>query len=287
MRLLVPNTVAEYNQQLHQMYFVNGSVIKFGHFQSYQAGDAEYRGQEFDWIFIDEATQFTEDEFRLLGGCLRGVNNIPKYFRLSCNPGGVGHYWVKRIFIDRDFKTDSENPEENEDPRDYDFIFARVEDNTALMNSKDGNEYLKMLSQLPESIREAHRQGNWDALGGNYFPEFTVANHTCKPFPIPAHWKRYRAFDFGLDMFACLWVAVDENGRNYVYREYQKDNLIVSGAAEQAIQNTGISEKITATFAPPDMWNRQKDSGKSMAELFMLNGLPIIKANNDRVQGCC
>jgi phage terminase large subunit len=285
MRLLVPNTVAEYNQQLHQMYFVNGSVIKFGHFQSYQAGDAEYRGQEFDWIFIDEATQFTEDEFRLLGGCLRGVNNIPKYFRLSCNPGGVGHYWVKRIFIDRDFKTDSENPEENEDPRDYDFIFARVEDNTAYMHSKDGKEYLKMLSQLPESIREAHRRGNWDAIGGNYFPEFTVANHTCKPFAIPAHWKRYRAFDYGLDMFACLWIAVDESGRSYVYREYQKDNLIVSDAAEQAIQNTGISEKITATFAPPDMWNRQKDSGKSMAELFMLNGLPIIKANNNRVQG--
>ena len=285
MRLLVPNTVAEYNQQLHQMYFVNGSVIKFGHFQSYQAGDAEYRGQEFDWIFIDEATQFTEDEFRLLGGCLRGVNNIPKYFRLSCNPGGVGHYWVKRIFIDRDFKTDSENPEENEDPRDYDFIFARVEDNTALMNSKDGNEYLKMLSQLPESIREAHRQGNWDALGGNYFPEFTVASHTCKPFPIPTHWKRYRAFDYGLDMFACLWVAVDENGRSYVYREYQKDNLIVSAAAQAAIDNTGISERIQTTFCPPDMWNRQKDSGKCMAELFMLSNLPILKANNNRVQG--
>ena len=144
---------------------------------------------------------------------------------------GIGHYWVKRIFIDRDFKTDSENPEENEDPRDYDFIFARVEDNTALMNSKDGNEYLKMLSQLPESIREAHRQGNWDALGGNYFPEFNEA-HVCKPFPIPTHWKRYRAFDYGLDMFACLWVAVDENGRSYVYREYQKENLIVSDAAE-------------------------------------------------------
>ena len=82
----------------------------------------------------------------------------------------------------------------------------------------DGN-LMMIEAPFPESIREAHRQGNWDALGGNYFPEFTVADHTCKPFPIPAHWKRYRAFDFGLDMFACLWVAVDENGRNYVYRE--------------------------------------------------------------------
>jgi len=284
MMRLVPNTVAEYNSQLHQMYFINGSVIKFGHFQSYEAGDAEYRGQEFDWIFIDEATQFTEDEFRLLGGCLRGVNAIPKYFRLSCNPGGIGHLWVKRLFIDRDFKTDSENPEENENPNDYEFVFARVEDNTALMKSEDGKAYLQMLSQLPESIREAHRNGNWDALGGNYFPEFSEA-HVCKPFPIPAHWKRYRAFDYGLDMFACLWIAVDEYGRCYVYREFQQSNLIVSDAAQAAVENTGIGERIATTFAPPDMWNRQKDSGKSMAELFMVNGIGIIKANNNRVQG--
>jgi phage terminase large subunit len=163
-------------------------------------------------------------------------------------------------------------------------VFARVEDNTALMKSEDGKAYLQMLSQLPESIREAHRNGNWDALGGNYFPEFSEA-HVCKPFPIPAHWKRYRAFDYGLDMFACLWIAVDEYGRCYVYREFQQSNLIVSDAAQAAIENTGIGERIATTFAPPDMWNRQKDSGKSMAELFMVNGIGIIKANNNRVQG--
>ena len=146
---MLPSTIAEYNSQLHQYYFINGSTIKLGHFQSYSQAADEYQGQEYDWIFMDEATQFTEQEFRLLGGCLRGVNKIPKKFRLTMNPGGVGHRWVKRLFIDRQFKTDCENPEENENPDDYEFIQALVTDNTALMNSSGGKQYLAMLSALP------------------------------------------------------------------------------------------------------------------------------------------
>ena len=227
----------------------------------------------------------TYQEFRLLGGCLRGVNDIPKHFYLTCNPGGIGHQWVKRLFIDRDFKTDSANPEENENPDDYLFIQALVEDNKALMGTPDGAAYKGMLSSLPENIRAAHRYGDWNALSGQYFPEFTTAHHVCKPFPIPDHWQRYRAFDYGLDMLACLWAAIDEAGRIYIYRELKMPNLIVTDAAELIKSNTGRNEKIQITFAPPDMWNRQKDTGKSMAELFMLNDVPIIKADNQRVQG--
>lgn len=283
-RLLVPATLAAYNVQQHEMTFVNGSSIKFGHFQSYDSAFTEYQGQEYDWIFMDEATQFTEEEFRLLGGCLRGVNDIPKQFFLSCNPGGVGHFWVKRLFIDRKYKTDG-NPEENENPEDYFFIQATVDDNTALMASKDGEAYKKMLSSLPENIRKAHRYGDWDVLSGNYFPEFKPETHCIDAFSIPKRWLRYRAFDYGLDMLSVGWYAVDERGRAYLYREYNEKGLNVSDAAQAIITNTGIGENIVCTFAPPDMWNRQKDSGKSMAELFMVNGVPIIRANNSRVQG--
>jgi phage terminase large subunit len=282
---LVPTALATYNVQQKQMYFINGSIIKFGHFQSYQSAMTEYQGQEYDWIFFDEATQFTEEEFRYMGGCLRGANEIPKQFFLTCNPGGVGHRWVKRLFIDRDFKQDSQNPEENENPDDYYFIQAKVDDNVALMNSKDGEAYKRMLSSLPESIRAAHRDGDWDVLSGSYFPEFSPGKHVVAPFKIPAHWTRYRAFDYGLDMLAVVWAAVDERGRAVIYREYRQSNLNVSEAAQAIIANTGIDERIAVTFAPPDMWNRQKDSGKSMAELFMVNGVPIIKADNNRVQG--
>lgn len=283
---LVPNSIASYNGALRTMYFMNGSFIKFGHAQSATAIETEYQGQEYDWIFLDEATQFTEQEFRTLGGCLRGVNEIPKRFYLTCNPGGIGHRWVKRLFIDRDFKTGSSNPEENENPDDYSFIFASVEDNTALMNSKGGEAYKQMLSSLPEKLRAAHRYGDWDALSGCYFDEFSLNKHTCRPFAIPQNWLRYRAFDYGLDMFACYWVAVEpETGRSYVYREFCKSDMIVGDAAKAILDNTLPGERVQITFAPPDMWNRQKDSGKSMAELFMLSGVSIVKSSNNRVQG--
>lgn len=285
MQKLVPPQLATYNVQLHQMYFTNGSVIKFGHFNSYTSAFREYQGQEYDWIFMDEGTQFTEEEFRLMGGCNRGVNNIPKQMFITCNPGGVGHRWVKRLFIDRNFRTDSANPEENENPEDYYFIQATVDDNTALLSSKDGDAYKKMLSSLPENIRAAHRYGDWDVLSGNYFPEFSIGKHVIAPFKIPSHWTRYRSFDYGLDMLAVVWAAVDEKGRAYIYRELRQSNLNVSEAAQAILDNTGRDERISVTFAPPDMWNRQKDSGKSMAELFMVNGVPIIKADNNRVQG--
>ncbi len=285
LKMIPQPQVGVYNIQLHQIYFTNGSTIIFGHFNSYNSAFQEYQGQEYDWIFIDEATQFTEQEFRLLGGCLRGVNEFPKRMYLTCNPGGVGHRWVKRLFVDRDFKTDCENPEENEDPNDYEFIQATVDDNTALMKSEGGRDYLKQLSQLPENIRAAHRYGDWDGLSGNYFPEFSEGKHTCEPFPIPRWWRRYRALDYGLDMLACYWFAVDETGRVWCYRELKQKDLVVSDAARMILENTGINEHIDITFAPPDLWSRTKDSGKSMAELFMTNGVPLVKASNNRVQG--
>ena len=285
LKMIPQPQVGVYNIQLHQIYFTNGSTIIFGHFNSYNSAFQEYQGQEYDWIFIDEATQFTEQEFRLLGGCLRGVNEFPKRMYLTCNPGGVGHRWVKRLFVDRDFKTDCENPEENEDPSDYEFIQATVDDNTALMKSEGGRDYLKQLSQLPENIRAAHRYGDWEGLSGNYFPEFSEGKHTCEAFPIPRWWRRYRSLDYGLDMLACYWFAVDETGRAWCYRELKQKDLVVSDAARMILENTGINEHIDITFAPPDMWSRTKDSGKSMAELFMTNGVPLVKASNNRVQG--
>ncbi len=279
---MVPQQIASYNGTLHTMYFTNESVIKFGHYQGVRA-ETEYHGQEYDWIFMDEATHFTERDFRFLGGLLRGVNKIPKRFYLTCNPGGVGHQWVKRLFIDKKYITDRINPEENENPKDYTFIPATVEDNTYLLKASPA--YVQMLSALPENIRRAHRYGDWDALAGTYFSEFDDTRHVIEPFNIPEHWVRYRAFDYGLDMLAVGWFAQDERGRSYMYRELKMPNLNVAEAAKQIINCTLPSERISITFAPPDMWSRQKDTGKTMAELFFLNGVPILRADNNRVQG--
>ncbi len=277
MLAILPQEIATYNGTLNIIYFINGSTIKFGNMPGYGAAVAgKYQGQEYDWIFMEEATQFTEQEFRGLGACLRGVNKIPKRFYLTCNPGGVGHHWVKRLFVSREFRT-------GENPADYCFIKATVEDNKDLMESSP--DYVQALDLLPEDIRNAHRYGDWDALAGTYFSEFRPELHTCKPFQIPDEWPRYRAFDYGLDMFACLWIAVDFSGRCYVYREYCESDLVVSDAARVMRACTPPEERVSFTIAPPDMWNRQKDSGKNMAELFMQNGIGLLKASNSRIQG--
>lgn len=281
-KALVPEQVGKYIASQRAMYFVNGSVIRFGHFRG-QVDLSEYQGQEYDWIFMDEATQFTEGEFRFLGGCLRGVCEVPKRFYLTCNPGGVGHRWVKRLFIDRDFKTQCENVEERENPDDYAFIFASVEDNKALMESSPA--YISMLASLPEAIRAAHRYGDWDAMTGVYFSEFSQEVHCTKGFKIPEAWPRFRAFDYGLDCFACLWIAVSPSGRCYVYREFWQPGLIVREAVAAIFENQLPDENVTATFAPPDIWSRQKDSGRSMAEIFALGGVGLIKASNNRAAG--
>ena len=86
-------------------------------------------------------------------------------------------------------------------------------------------------------------------------------------------------------MFACFWWAVDEDGRCWCVRELEEKGLIVQEAAAKMLEHTLPNEKISMTYAPPDMWSRQKDSGRTMAELFMQNGVAIVKSDNNRVQG--
>ena len=160
MRRMVPAALAVYNGTMHMFTFANGSIVKFGHYGAND--DLEYQGQEYDWIFMDEATQFTEYQFRVLGACLRGATKIPRRMYLTCNPGGVGHFWVKRLCVSRDYK-------DGETPKAYTFIAATVKDNPQLLeNSPD---YIKQLELLPEDKRAAWLNGDWDAMSGTFFPE--------------------------------------------------------------------------------------------------------------------
>jgi len=285
--LVAPLGIATYNGSDHLMTFDLGddvppSYIKFGHWVG-EESENEYNGLQYDWIFMDEATQFSERAFNFLGGCLRGTNDIPKRFYVTCNPGGIGHRWVKRLFITREYKTNCKNPEENENPKDYTFIFATVDDNQIML--KKSPTYLRTLANMPEDLREAYRYGNWDIVGGNYFKEFTIGTHTIKPFKIPEHWPRYRSFDYGLDRLAVGWWAIDEDGRFWLYRAFEKKDLIVSKACAEIDEHTLPGEIISATYAPRDIWSRSKDTGRSMAETFMQNNIPLIMADNSRVQG--
>lgn len=273
LKLLAPGCYS-YNKTDHLLTFINGSIIKFSNMPDYSAAvEGKFQGNSWDILFIDEATQFLEAEFRGLAAIVRGENGFPKRIYLSCNPGGVGHFWVKRLFVDRDFRG-TENPDE------YVFIPATVDDNINI-----NQDYKDQLDLLPEDIRKAHRFGDWNALSGSYFGEFTDGLHTCKPFAIPPHWKRYRSMDYGLDMHFCLWIAVDENGRCYVYREFSKPNQYVSDAAQSQLDLTMPDERIGYTIAPPDLWARNRETGKSQAYTFTENGVPLLRADNNRMQG--
>lgn len=273
LKLLAPGTYT-YNKTEHLLTFINGSVVKFSNMPDYSATiEGKFQGNNWDILFIDEATQFLESEFRGLDAIIRGDNGLPKRIYLTCNPGGVGHFWVKRLFVDRQYKDD-------ENPDDYVFIQATVKDNKNI-----DKEYINVLNNLPEDIRRAHRDGDWNALSGVYFEEFTDGLHTCKPFPIPKHWKRYRSMDYGLDMHFCIWVAVDESGRCYVYRQFAQSNMVVSEAAMIQREMTYSDEEIGYTIAPPDLWARNRETGKSQASTFAENGVVLFRADNNRKQG--
>lgn len=265
--------IAAYKETDKSFTFPNGSRLKFGYCDN-ENDLLQYQGNEYDVIFIDEATQIPEKWFDILKACVRGANKFPKRIYLTCNPGGVGHAWVKRLFIDRQFKT-------GENPDDYLFIPAKVYDNTALIERD--TEYVKMLESLPEDLRKAWLEGNWNLFVGQYFTEWKEEVHVIDPFTIPSNWRRFFTMDYGLDMLAGYWIALDEHGKAYVYREVYQSGLIMSDAARLVKSMT--DEPIYAWYAPPDLWNRRQDTGRSVADAFAEYGIPLIKAQNNRAQG--
>jgi phage terminase large subunit len=265
--------VATYREMDRAFNFPNGSRLRFG-YCDYEKDVEQYQGQEYDCIFIDEATQFSEYQFRVLSASVRGTNDFPKRMYLSCNPGGVGHGWVKRLFIDREYK-------DNENPEDYTFIKALVYDNKPLMESNP--QYLKVLEALPERIRKAWLEGDWDVYEGQYFGEFDRDIHVLDP-PFNVEGNIYVAMDYGLDMLACYWIVVDLEGNALVYKELYESGLIISKAAERILE-VNADDKPVLWIAPPDMYNRNRDTGESAAEIFLKHGIPLYKADNDRVMG--
>ncbi|MDD6094467.1 MAG: phage terminase large subunit, partial [Clostridia bacterium] len=207
---------ASYKETSRDMTFKNGSVISFRYCRNITDLD-KFQGTECDVMFIDEATQFTEEMYDRLKACVRGVNKYPKRIYITCNPGGRGHGWVKRLFVDRNMK-------DGENPKDYTFIKSLVTDNGALMRRDP--DYIKKLEALPGKLRRAWLDGDWDIFEGQFFEEFCdlpehyadrVGTHVIDPFEIPADWTVYRSFDFGYSKpFSCDWWAVDYEGRAYL-----------------------------------------------------------------------
>jgi len=279
---LYPRQIASYNSSKHVWTFQNGSIIDFGYIDN-ENDVYQYMSSEYDVIRFDELTHFTEYMYVYMISRCRGANGYPKRIKSSTNPGNVGHVWVKERFIDignygEVHKVKMETGEETTRL----FIPSFVTDNIYLM--KQDPDYVKRLDALPEKERKALKDGNWDIFDGQYFKDFDRSVHVIEPFMIPDNWDRYRTMDYGLDMLACYWIAIDGQGNEYVYKELYENDLIISEAAKRILEVDG-DDKIRTTYAPPDLWSRRNDTGKSAAEIFRENGVYLSKSSNNRIVG--
>lgn len=284
-----------YNQTEKQLTFRSGSIIKF----MYCKNDADLnniQGHEYDVIFIDEATNMTEKQLRAITACCRGVNDFPKHVYFTMNPGGPGHGFIKRLFIDRRFN-DRENPDE------YTFIQALVDDNTALMEAQP--DYVAQLEALPGKLREAWRFGRWDVFEGQVFGEFVdasehyndrVQTHVIEPFKIPDSWKIYRGFDWGYAKpFSVGWYAIDHDNVMYRFREMYGCTGEADRGVEWTVQRVAneirrieetdaqLKGRQITGIADPAIW--QEDGGESIAETMQRQRVYFHKADHKRLPG--
>ncbi len=287
---------ATYNKQEKKFKFKNGSTIKFQYCKN--DGDLDnFQGVEFDIIFIDEATQFTEYQLKCIAASCRGTNDFPKRVYYTCNPGGPGHGYIKRIFIDRRYQG-------NEDPNDYSFTQALVQDNKALMESDP--EYIKNLEALPPKLRRAWLEGDWDIFEGQFFEDFIDDpehyqdrkwTNVIEPFEIPEGWKIYRSYDYGYAKpFSVGWWAVDYDGVLYRIMEMYgctgEPNVGVKWTADKQakeirrIETTHPWLKGKKIYGPADpaIWEAQAD-GISIQEVMTRNGVIFQRGANARIPG--
>ena len=257
----------------------NGSVLLFRHCD--HARDLKkFQGQEYHDLGIEEAGEWAEDWFWTLKGSNRSSNPaIKPRCLMTGNPGGEGHKWLKRLFIERNFR-----PLEN--PADFAFISAKVYDNPALMKADPG--YVDRLrANKNEALVKAYLEGSWDILAGQFFDVLSRDTHMIEPFEIPEHWRRFGMFDTGYNHPAAfIWMATDEDGNCYIYRELAIANLRTEEFAQRVMQYED-SALIRSAPAGHDCWTKH-GGGPSVEEKFGAATnykLVLHKASIDRIAG--
>ena len=302
------DAVAKYNDSKKEITFPNGSEILFRYCDTEKDVD-RYQGTEVDVLFLDEATQLSEDQMKKICACVRGVNSFPKRIYYTCNPGSKGHGYIKRLFIDKVY-------ESGEHPEDYSFIQSLVTDNKALMEQNP--DYIKQLEALPPKLREAWLNGRWDVFEGAFFEEFRASpnpqachdagiteeealqehrwTHVIKPFDIPKSWKIYRSYDFGYGKpFAVNWYAVDYDETAYMILELYgctgTPNEGVKWTPEEQFKEVARIEREHPYLkgrriqgvADPSIWDGSR--GIAIIEEAEKQHLWFDKGINDRIPG--
>lgn len=296
LKIKAPGNPIDYNESKRIITFPNGSTIRFAYCDR-DADTDRLQGTEVDVLYLDEATQLSEQQIHDLNACVRGTNpNFPLRTYYTCNPGGKGHAYIKRLFIDRQYVGD-------EKPEDYSFIQSLVYDNDVLLAAHP--EYLDELKNLPEARRKAWLEGDWDSFVGQVFTEWRNDpahyedhrwTHVINDIDPDPSWKIYRGFDFGYAKpFSVGWYAIDHYGRMYRFKEYygctRQPNTGVEMQPREIAQRIREIEKTDPLLkgrqilgiADPAIW--QMTTGESIADMMAREGVYFSKGDHTRLAG--
>ena len=315
-----------YNESKHLVTWNNGSTTRFGYCRN-ENDVYQYQGAEFLFIGVDELTHFTLKQWQFLTSRNRcpakvysdGKNagkRIVPCMAGATNPGNVGHAWVKALWVDHVPPAGFERADLYK-PRDYDFIRARIEDNPIYANDA---EYRRTLEALPEHLRRAFLDGDWNVFAGQYFDIFDIGRHTARPEEVRLEpwWPRWISIDWGFQHpSAVYWhcavpqPVVRDSGfvtrertheagaphespvtshqsRIITYREFVQNGLSPRMLAQAIAERSG-RERISEVFLSPDAFaHRTSESSiaEQLGDVLVINGLPRPSpADDDRMGG--
>lgn len=308
---IYPQTGAKYGAMQDKIWrWPNGATLIFRNLERDQ--DAEdYQGHSYTWLGLDEAGNYPSPYvyFKMLATIRSGEAHVPtKRARLSANPGGRGHHWLKKRFIDPaplGFVPISSG--ESGTKRERMYIPSKVTDNKLMMkNDPDYIENLKL--QGSKELVQAWLYGRWDLQVDSFFNEFQVNKHVVRPFSVPQHWFKFRSFDWGsYRPFAVHWWAVSDGlpvrlldgtnkrfprGALVCYREWygmetDRENVGIRmnnrDMARGIRARTGPTENIA--FTTTDRLPFQYRGGITIAEEFEQEGVPLKLGDVSRVPG--
>ena len=259
-----------------------------------------YQGQAFNWIGIDEITNYpTPYVWNYLRSRLRTTDpELGMYMRCTANPGGVGGWWVKKMYLDpnppdspfwaRDFDTGKvlkypvNHPKADEPLFLRKFVPARLTDNPYLF--EDG-QYEAMLMSLPEIERKRLLEGDWDVADGSAFTEFSRETHVVEPFEVPSGWTRIRSGDYGYSSPSCiLWGAIDWDNNIWIYRELYVKGYTGERLGDLIVQMEREDPPMQQTTLDSSCWNRT-GLGPSIAETMVRRGARWTPADRNRIAG--
>jgi|TARA_R110000764_G_scaffold40031_4_gene89481 hypothetical protein len=294
---------AKWAEKKSQWTFPSGSRLWLTYLERDQ-DVLRYQGQAFSYVAFDELTQYpTPFAWNYMRSRLRTTDpTLPIYMRATTNPGGAGHGWVKRTFIDPapsntkfvakdlDSGEDLVYPDSHEragEPLFYRrFIPAKLSDNPYLM---EGGQYEANLLSLPEMQRRQLLEGDWAVADGAAFSEFRSTKHVVEPFDIPTDWRRFRSCDYGYSSYSAVhWFAIDPSyGTLINYRELYVSKHTGRDLAKAVIEAEG-GERIDYGVLDSSCWHNRGQLGPSIAEEMISQGTrwrPSDRTNGARVAG--